>query len=84
MFSTTQEIFYAVAAGCCLIVSVFLCYALYYFSQVMKNSNDVVLDVKDRIERASSIFEFIKSKAISLGVKGAMALMDKMKDKKKK
>jgi len=84
MFSTTQDIFYVVASVCLLVVSGFLVYALFYFSQLMKSSNEVVVDVKEKIEKATSIVEFIKSKALSLGMKGLMMILDKAKEKGKK
>jgi hypothetical protein len=84
MFSSTQDIFYLVASICLAVVSGFLCYALYWWATLGKNSNTVVEDVRDKIEKASSIVEFIKSKALSLGMKGLMMILDKAKEKGKK
>ena len=84
MFSSTQDIFYVVASVCLAVVSGFLCYALYWWGCLAMTSNGVAEDIKNKIEKASSIVEFLKSKAISLGMKGLMMVLDKTKEKGKK
>jgi hypothetical protein len=84
MFETTQDWFYLISAFCIVWVSVFLCWALYYCVRVLRQTDEVMTELRERIAKATSIFTFLKNKLVSQGVKGAMALFNSFAGKKKK
>jgi len=84
MFETTQDWFYLVTAVCAVWITVFLCWALYYCVRVLRQTDEVITEMRERFSKATSILNFLKNKLISQGVKGAMALFNSFRGKKKK
>ena len=84
MFETTQDWFYLISAFCIVWVSVFLCWALYYCVRVLRQTDEVMTELRERFAKATSGFNFLKNKLISQGVKGAVALFNSFVGKKKK
>lgn len=88
MLETSKDLFYIVLAFCVLWLTVFLCWALYYFIRMLKQMSEVMKDIKDRIERVSNVMNFLKSKIVSIGLKGIMTLFSNWregaKEKKKR
>lgn len=48
--STSQELFYFVAAICIVWVSGFLCWALYEIGRLFRQGNEVVEDTREKVE----------------------------------
>ena len=61
MLETSQDLFYVVLAFCILWFTVFMCWALYYFIKMLKQTNELLEDIKHRITQASNVFTFLKS-----------------------
>lgn len=84
MFETTQDWFYLVAAICSVCVTVFLCWALYYWMRVMRQTDEVMTELREKFARATSVMTFLKNKIVAQGVKGAMSLVETFWGTKKK
>jgi len=84
MLETSQDLFYLVLAFCVLWLTVFLCWALYYMIRMLKQTNQFLEDVKQKIERVSSLFGFLKSKLFTEALKGLSHLVWQNKNKKEK
>ncbi|MBI5077072.1 hypothetical protein HZB94_01700 [Candidatus Falkowbacteria bacterium] len=90
-FETSQDLFYLVLAFCIVWLTVFLCIALYYGIRLLKQADEMVRLWRERLQKAASIFEFIKSKLVTGGLKQLAAFAaklmsgaDKTKSKDKK
>ena len=88
MLETSQDLFYLVLAFCVLWLAAFLCWALYYCVRLLKQTNEVMTAMRERIERVNNIFSIIKNKIVVQGVKGLVSLVSsflgKQKSKNKK
>ena len=84
MLETSKDLFYIVLAFCILWLTVFLCWALYYFIRMLKQMSEVMRDIKDRIERVSNVMNFLKSKIVSIGLQGIMKLFSNWREGVKK
>ncbi len=75
MLETSQDLFYLVLAFCVLWFTVFVCWMLYYFIRMLKQTNQLLTDIREKIERVTSVFSFIRSKIVEQGVKGLMSFV---------
>jgi hypothetical protein len=82
MLETSQDLFYVVLAFCILWFTVFMCWALYYFIKMLKQTNELLEDIKHRITQASNVFTFLKSKMFTETVKGVVSFVKSAKEKK--
>ncbi len=62
MLQTSQDLFFVIAAIAMVWVSVFLCWALYRLAIFLKSINEVTTDVRDRVQKAESFFDDIRSR----------------------
>jgi hypothetical protein len=84
MYINPQDMFFVVATLCLLWVSGFLCWALYETARLMRQSNEVVTDVRDRVERVEEFVDETVEKITNLSsyagviTKAGEALLGKM------
>ncbi len=84
MLETSQDLFYLVLAFCILWFTVFLCIALYYIIRLLRQTNEVFNDLREKVTHAMGLFAFLKSKVVSEAVKGVVGAVKKRKTKNKK
>lgn len=80
MFESSKDIFYIVLSFCVFWLTVFLCWALYYLIRMLKQTNALMSDVRERIEQATNVLSALKSKVLEYGIKGLMGLFKRNKD----
>jgi len=83
MLETTKDWFYLVLSVCVLGVSVFLCYALYNFSQAARQVNYFLNLIRTKIESATSLAAKIKSLIFSQVAKGFSSVVSNLSANKK-
>lgn len=52
MFETSKDLFYIILSFCILWLTVFLCWFLFYLIRILKQTNDLMEDIKQKIEYA--------------------------------
>lgn len=62
MIGDAKDIFYLVLAFCVLWFTIFVCWLLYYFIAIMRETRGVAKDVREKINKALGIFESLKEK----------------------
>ena len=62
MFNTSQDLLYIALAFCILWFTVFLCWLLYQAARFLKNANDIVENLSNKLELIADAVEFIRSK----------------------
>lgn len=62
MFETSLDILYIVLALCILWFTIFLCWLLYQAARFLKNANDIVENVSNKLEIIVEAVEFIRGK----------------------
>lgn len=62
MISDTKDILYLVLAFCVLWFTIFVCWLLYYFIAIMRETRGMAKDVRDQMNRLISIFDGLKEK----------------------
>ena len=83
MFETSQDLFYIVLAFCILWFTVFLCWALYYLIRMLKQTNEVMTEIREKLETLSNVVNIVKSKLFEKGVNGLMSFVAGVATKKK-
>ena len=51
---------------------------------MLKQTNELLTDLREKIERVTSVFSFLKSDMVSAGVKGLIGLVSSVKNRKSK
>jgi len=88
MFDTSKDILYLVISFCILWLTVFLCWAIYYFGKVLKNANEVIEEFRMRIEALTNAVDFVHSKVdqlanlMTMATSGMGGLVRKVASKK--
>ena len=80
MFESSKDIFYIVLSFCIFWLTVFLCWALYYLIRMLKQTNALMSDMRDRIEQITNVITVLKSKLVEYGMKGLMNLFHRKKE----
>ena len=62
MITDTKDILYLVLAFCVLWFTIFVCWLLYYFIAIMRETRGMAKDVRDQMNRLMSIFDGLKEK----------------------
>jgi len=81
--ATSQDVFYLVLSLCIVLVTVFLCVALFHLSRALKEVSLVTRDVRERIEKVTNFFTIMRDKIISFGLKGLMAMISSFRGREK-
>ncbi len=64
MLENSQDLFYLVMAFCVLWFTVFICIALYYLIKILRQSNQVVTEVREKLAMLTNVFSFLRSDLI--------------------
>ncbi len=75
MFDTSKDILYIVLAFCSVWLTIFLCWALYYFAMTMKHANEVITEIRDKVHAIVKAVDYIREKMDF--VSGGMHFMSK-------
>lgn len=65
MLETSQDILYIAVALCVLIFTGFLVWIMYYLAQIMRQSNEIITDVRKEIVELQAAIQNIKEKVAS-------------------
>ncbi len=83
MIENTKDIFYIVLSFCVFWLTVFLCWGLYYMIQTFKQTNEILVNFRSRLESISKLVEFLKGKAVGFVAKKAVDFMSDRRQKPK-
>ncbi len=85
MTAESKDLLYLVLSFSIVWLTVFLCVLLYYVIRMVKHIEHTTKQVKEKIEKATSVVEVLKNKAFSAGAKSVGDfVMKALKNKKKK
>ncbi len=77
LLSSSQDLLYVVLALSILWFTIFLCWLLYQAARVLKNANDIIESVSQKLEMLVDAVEFMKEKvdgmSSHMGVVGRLA-----------
>lgn len=62
MFETSKDLLYIVLAFCVLWFTIFICWAIYYFAQILRQFNKTLKSLSNVIEKTSGLVDFAKEK----------------------
>lgn len=76
MLETSKDLLFIVISFCVLIFTGFLAWCMYYLAMILKQSNEVVADVRRKLETIDTILNTIREKvALSAATLSAVAKM---------
>lgn len=91
MFETSKDLLLIVLAFCILWFTIFVCWAIYYFAQILRQLNKTLKSLSSVIEKASGLIDFIKDKVditsnvmtlVVTGIKEGIGYLQEKKSKK--
>jgi predicted PurR-regulated permease PerM len=88
MFDTSTDVLYLVIAGCVVVFTLFLAWGMYYVVQILKQGNEVITEIREKIAMFEEMLTNIKSKvalsttSIAFVAKEIGTLVEYIKDKK--
>ena len=65
MLDQAHNILYLTVALCALVFTGFLVWIMYYLAQIMKQSNEIIIDVRAKLEELEEAIDNIKEKVTS-------------------
>ena len=75
-FESSQDLLYIVLSLCILWFTVFLCWLLYQAARVLKNANDIIENLTQKLELIADAVEFMRKKMDN--VAGHMGVVSKV------
>lgn len=63
MIADTKDILYLVLAFCVLWFTIFVCWLLYYFIAIMRDTRGIVKDVRDKVKKIDEAIRVVREKA---------------------
>ena len=90
MFETSKDLLYVVISFAVLWLTIFFSWMLYYVIMILKQSNDMVKGVREKIEKVGETIEKIKEKFdhasnyVGFLAKAVEKLVEFTKEKKRK
>lgn len=78
MLETSKDVLYIVLSFCLLWLTAFLCWALFYLTRLLKQSNELVTETREKLDEFFAYLEDLKEK-LSSGVKVASLVVDALK-----
>lgn len=94
MLETSKDLLWIVLSFCILWFTIFVCWAIYYVIAMLKNVNDLVRDIKEKIGTVESFFTSLKDKIekssssinalVNVGNQVAQYVKSRTEDKKPK
>jgi hypothetical protein len=88
MIETTKDILYLVISFVVLLLTIFLCWAIYYIAMILKEFKKIVFDVRRKIELVETVLNVLKEKIehtssyMKLLVESAGNIVEFLKDRK--
>lgn len=76
MFSTSQDLLYIVLSLSILWFTVFLCWLLYQAARVLRNANEIIEDLTQKLELIGNAIDFIGKKIE--GISSSAGVVSKM------
>lgn len=76
MFSTSQDLLYIILSLSILWFTVFLCWLLYQAARVLKNANEIIEDLTQKLELIGNAIDFIGKKIE--GISSSAGVVSKM------
>ncbi len=73
MLESSKDLLFIVLAFCALWLTIFLCWMIYYVAMILKNANEIVHEVRERLASIAEALDFVRSKVD--GVAGAMGFL---------
>ena len=89
MFETSKDLLLIVLAFCILWFTIFICWAIYYFAQILRQLNKTLKSLSNVIEKVSGLVDFVKEKLdltsniLALLITGVKEGVEYLQDKKK-
>lgn len=65
LFETSQDILYITVSVCALAFTIFLCWMLYYLTQLLKQSNQITQELHTKISEWTEAIDEIKERVMS-------------------
>lgn len=62
MFETSSDVLTIVIAGCVIVFTGFLAWSMYYVAQILKQGNEVITEIREKIAMFEEMLTNIKSK----------------------
>lgn len=62
MIADTKDIFYLVLSFCVLWFTIFICWLLYYFIAIMRDTRGMVKDVREKVQRVEEAISAVRQK----------------------
>ena len=93
MLETSKDLLLIILAVCILGFTIFICWAIYYFVMILRQANQIVNDIREKIKKIDDTITLIKEKIehsatylglLAEGVKQMMVYMKEKKEKRKK
>ncbi len=78
MIETSKDVLYIVLSFCLLWLTAFLCWALFYLTKLLKQSNEVVTEFREKMEELFDAFDRLREKVES-GIKAVGLVSDGLK-----
>jgi len=78
MLETSKDVLYIVLSFCLLWLTAFLCWALYYLTQLLKQSNELVTETREKLDEFFAYLDELKER-LSSGLKVAGLIVDALK-----
>ncbi|PKL72470.1 hypothetical protein CVV26_01430 [Candidatus Kuenenbacteria bacterium HGW-Kuenenbacteria-1] len=88
MIQTSQDLLFIVLAFCALWITILLCWGLFYFIAMLRDTYKITKNVNRKIEAFGELIEALKNRVTSMGAfltlfsHGFSALIDHIKEKK--
>ncbi len=64
MFTTSVDLLYGVIALCVLVFTAFLVWIMYYVAQILRQGNEVVMEIREKVEEFGNTLEEIKDRVL--------------------
>jgi len=62
MITETKDIFYLVLSFCVLWFTIFICWLLYYFIAIMRDTRGMVKDVREKVQKVEEAISAVRQK----------------------
>jgi len=62
MLETSKDLLFVVIAFCILWFTVFICWGLYYFISILRNTSKMTVSIRQKLELVDKILKLIKEK----------------------
>lgn len=88
MIETTKDLLYLILSFVILLLTIFLCWAIYYVAMILREFKKIVFDVRRKIELVETVLNAFKDKIehtssyLKLLVESAGNIVEFLKDRK--